>query len=113
FHTVRYLVKRQVENRPTTLYQMAKRMGYGIEHLKGLMEEERVEYILIPHGDETNYKTTEILIRSIPQSIVVELGIANQRVEESFSAAFGEIEPISKIDLPEIEVEIVDIVDPI
>jgi hypothetical protein len=113
FHSIRYLLNRQVVHRPTTLYQLSKRMGYGVEHLQGLLEAERVEYVLVSHGEKLDDKTTEILIRSIPETVVVELGVGNPEIEAAFISTLDNIEPIAKLDLPESNVQMVDLVDPL
>lgn len=113
FHILRYLVNRQIDQRPTTLYQLSKRMGYGVDHIQGILEGEKVEYVLIDHGEGADYRTTEILLKSIPEFIVLQLGIGNEKIEAAFVSVLDKVEPISKSNLPNSDVEIIDLIDPI
>lgn len=107
FHVVRYLIKRQTEDRPTTLWQLSKRMGYGIEHIQGTLEIEHVEYVLISHGEELDYKTTEILLKHIPQSLIVQLNISDQKIKEALISDLD-----GETDLPELDIERRELIDP-
>ena len=113
FHVLRYLLLRQVGGRPTTLYQLSKRMGYGVGHIQGLLEAERVEYVLVSHGEKLDDRTTEILVKKIPQTVVVELGIDNGTTQAAFNAVLGEVEPLTKLKLPDSNVQMADLVDPV
>lgn len=104
FHILRYLVNRQIKERPTTLYQMSKRMGYGVEHIQSILEREKVGYVFINHSEAVDDRTTEILIKSIPQSIVIQLGIDNQKIEAAF---------ISILESIETDEKLIDRIDPI
>lgn len=112
FHVMRYLVRRQIAQRPTTLYQLSKRMGYGVDHIQGIFEIEKIKYVLIPHNENLSHQTTEILLQEIPESLVLELGISNNQVKESLEAVIERIEPIAQINLPDSEEKIRDLVDP-
>lgn len=113
FRSVRYVVNRQLQQRPTTLIRFRQRMGYGQEHILGLFELESVEYVLVNHNENAYSQTTEIFIRKIPEHLVVELGVGNQEIEESFHKAINQVQFVENLDLPDSEIELRELVDPV
>lgn len=105
--TVAYLIRRQLQGRPTTLRQLSKRIGLGVPTIRGLLEKSQVEYILISHNEtKWSASATEIAIKSMPENIARRSHLTKSQVEESYEKIFGEEEltPVVKeVKLPKKE----------
>lgn len=86
-----YIVKRQLQGRPTTLRQVCKRVGLGAPMVKGILEKNRVQYILIAYG-EKDWVTSgiEIAIKSLPENIAIRNGYTTQQIEDAYEKYFGD-----------------------
>lgn len=94
---VRSILTRQINHRPTTLYQVYIQHSIGVDWMKGILEKEKVRYILVPHGEKFRINTTEILIYKVPKDILevvstrkhgkyyVPSGITKETIRESFA----------------------------
>lgn len=90
---VAYIVKRQMQGRPTTLRQMSRRVGIGVSAIKGLLEKNLVQYILIPYGEkEWVTSSIEIVIQSVPPMLALRNHFTTEEVEESYQRFMGDME---------------------
>ena len=91
--TVAYVIRRQLQGRPTTLRQLSKRIGLGVPTIRGIMEKHQVDYVLIPHNDSWAASSTEIAIRTMPEAIAARSNLTQIQVEVSYRKIFGDEEP--------------------
>lgn len=103
-----YIGRRQIELRPTTLWQIESVLGIGVDTLRAVLEEKGVEYLLISYFEKKDNRSTEILISSIPDYIYPEIayvfinvhrnmetGITPEKIKSSYQKL---------IDLAEVEI---------
>lgn len=88
-----YIVKRQIQGRPTTLRQVSKRVGLGVSTVKGQFEKYAVQYVLIPF-EEDNWTSSaiEVAVSSMPEKLAERNRFTVQQVEESYKNFMGDIE---------------------
>lgn len=106
---VSYVVKRQVQGRPTTLRQLSKRVGLGAPTIKGILEKHLVQYVLIPYGKK-DWVTSgiEIAITAMPDMLAERNHFTVQQVEESYQRFLGDmkLEPVEEEEYEDEEGEI-------
>lgn len=90
---VSYVVRRQIQRRPTTLRQVSKRVGLGVPTVKAQLEKAGVQYVLIPYG-EKEWVTSgiEILITSMSERLAERNFFTVQQVEQSYRDFIGDVE---------------------
>lgn len=99
---VSYVVKRQLQGRPTTLRQVSKRVGLGTSTIKGQLEYYLVQYVLIPYGEKDWVTSSiEIAIASMPDLLAERNNFTVQQIEESYNRFLGGV----KLELMEEEGE--------
>lgn len=92
--TVSYLIRRQLQGRPTTLRQMSKRIGLGVPTIRGILEKNQVVYYLISHSEDSwSASSTEIAIRTMPEELARRNNLTQHQIEESYRKIFGDEEP--------------------
>lgn len=88
---VSYVAKRQLQGRPTTMRQLAKRIGLGSSTIKGVLEQHGVQYVLIPYDDKHwSQSNIEIVLSTLPENIAVRNGFSVEEIEKSFERLFEE-----------------------
>lgn len=108
---VLYIVKRQLQGRPTTLRQVSKRVGLGAPTIKAQLEKYSVKYVLIPYGEkEWVTSSTEIAIQSMPSRLAERNGLTIEQVEQSYVDILDsvELEPLESEVEEEEDVEELD-----
>lgn len=86
-----YLVRRQLQGRPTSVRNLSKRMGLGGSTLLAKMrQEEGLEFMLVQHSEEFIQGKVEILIRDLPPFWYGFLGVDAETLKESFDALLPE-----------------------
>lgn len=101
-----YVLKRQVQGRPTTVRQLSKRIGLGVSTIKGKLEEEEVDYVLIMQ-DEDSWSSSdlEIAIRAVPEKIAMRNNLTTEEIHDSYLAIFGNDDPVEKEAMTEVDRE--------
>lgn len=119
---LRYIINRQISNRPTTLLQTAKTIGIGANSIKRYLEVSHIDYVLICHFNKTSAAMTEILIRDIPNEWLEEIslrkvryqyvltGISGKAIRNSFKSIIGkakirEVSPVGESEIFEEDVD--------
>jgi len=95
-----YLIRRQMQGRPTTVRQVAKRVGLGHQIIKALMEKNKVDFVLIPIDSSRKswtQNTIEVAIRDLPDLIAERNNFKAEEVRQSYIDIFGEPEPLPTV----------------
>ena len=85
-----YIGRKQVERRPVTLFNMSKRIGFGVSRLLALLEEHKVTYSLIQHEEKYNARTTEVLLDHIPHDLAMDAGINAEKISQIYREIMDE-----------------------
>lgn len=84
YTAVRYLGRRQLQGRPTTLRQLSKRIGLGGPRVLGIFEQFRVVYTLIPYAERSFISQIEVLLKEVPEPIAERAGVPKNSLEQSY-----------------------------
>jgi hypothetical protein len=98
YTAVRYLGRRQLQGRPTTLRQLSKRMGIGGSRILGIFEQFYVIYTLIPYAERSFISQIEVLLKEVPELIAERSGVPKENLEQAYVRLLEEVE-VEKEDL--------------
>lgn len=114
-----FLVKRQLQGRPTTLRLLSKRIGLAASRLLDAVEVYGIRYVLVSHEElrgrvARGQNNTEVLLSYMPKDYALRLNIEAERVEESFRSVMGEDpEPVDEfVEAQEKGIEVAEKLDP-
>jgi hypothetical protein len=92
---VTYLVKRQLQGRPTTMRQLGKRMGIMSGRVLDAIEAQGVLYVLVTHEELAGrvtwgHSNTEVMLQHVPEYYAKIIGVSVDEIEKSFTDIYGE-----------------------
>lgn len=91
---VSFVARRQIQGRPTTMRQLAKRVGLGASVIKSVFEEHGIQYVLIPYGEgKWAQSSIEIALMTLPEKVALRNGYTVKDVEDSYEKIFNSVQP--------------------
>lgn len=112
---LKFISKRQLKKRPTTLRELGNTIGIGTARLRVLFEKEHIEYVLVPHTNNLYNGFIEILLISIPERIAEDYRLDNEALYKAYQEMIGDTkpkEPVYPYPDGDVEMSLEEAIDP-